>query len=182
MNRVKRIALIGFSAPTLLLAGCFFLGNETSDSEFEAKKTKEILGISVEDFPKPQGKTEYDVLPKDAPRLVFSTREQETLTCPKPRASYDTRETVQASAPDGSVYLAYCGRDDKDKVVPGHGFRSVPENRRHRFAHQEGYHPHDVYVGKKARDRVNPTLFLGTWVHTTLPRITSPLIPAETAI
>jgi hypothetical protein len=80
-----------------------------------------------------------------------------------------SRPTVEARAPDGSVYEAYCGHDDPKRIVPGHGFVSTLLNRRHRYGGAP-YHPQDVFIGKPESGRLKPSLFFrDVGSHSTAP-------------
>ena len=99
------------------------------DAAFEARQTAKLLGVPVSNFPAPQGLKGFDELPANALPFKF-TLTPRRLSGPPPRVSYHERKIVKARAPDGSVYEAYCGYDDPEQIVPGHGFVSNFENRR----------------------------------------------------
>jgi hypothetical protein len=142
-----------------------------SDSDFEASQTQKLLGVPVQDFPPPQGLTGFDELSAAAPAFRFTVTERPPSGA-KPRASYETRQKVQARAPDGSVYEAYLGQDNPGEIAPGHGFVSTLENRRQRYGTHHGYEysPEDVFVGKRENGRLKPTLFFrDVGSHTTAP-------------
>jgi WD40 repeat protein len=135
---------------------------------FEAAQTTKFLGFPVRDFPNPQGPKKFDELPADAPAFVFTLAPRK-VSGPEPRESYETRKSVFAKAPDGSKIEAYVGRGTDKGIVPGHGFESTSENRRHSYG-GGAYHPQDVFIGKRIDGRLQPTLFfrdIGS--HTTAP-------------
>ncbi|MCM3869649.1 MAG: hypothetical protein ND895_02975 [Pyrinomonadaceae bacterium] len=144
---------------------------KASDSEFEATQTEKLLGVPVKNFPAPQGLTGFDELPINAPAFKFKLTGR-PLSGPPPRVSFETRPIVEARAPDGSMYEAYCGRDDVAEITPGHGFVSNFENTRQRYDthYGYGYQPENVYIGKREAGRITPTLFFrDVGSHTTAP-------------
>jgi hypothetical protein len=79
---------------------------------------------------------------------------------------------VDARAPDGTIYEAYCGIDDPYEITPGHGYVSNFENRRQHYDthYGYGYMPEDVYIGKREVGRIRATLFFrDVGSHTTAP-------------
>lgn len=79
---------------------------------------------------------------------------------------------MTARAPDGTIYEAYCGRDDASEIAPGHGYVSTFENRRQRYDthHGYGYMPQNVFIGRREDGRIRPTLFFrDVGSHTTSP-------------
>jgi hypothetical protein len=140
-----------------LAPGCGGPGNNpAADAAFEKAQTEKLLGVPVQDFPLPQGPDAFDELPADRPDFDFAATER-PLSGPKPRPWFETRSSVLAKAPDGTVYEAYCG-DGRGKVAPGHRFTSTLANRRHRYG-GDAYHPHDVFVGKHDSEQLHPLLF-----------------------
>jgi hypothetical protein len=142
-----------------------------NDSAFEAAQTQRLLGVAVQDFPLPQGPAGFDELASNAPAFRFTVTER-PLSGPKPREFYDVISSVEAHAPDGSVYEAYCGYDDPDVIVPGHAFISTMENRRQRYGthHGYGYRPQDIFIGKRESGKLKPMLFFrDVGSHTTAP-------------
>lgn len=131
-----------------------------SDFAFEAAQTEKLLGVLVKRFPLPEGPSGFVELPANAPAFKFTVTER-PLSGPKPRALYETRRIVEARAPDGSIYEAYCGHDDPKEIVPGHGFVSTLENRRQRYDTHYGYaySPQDIFIGKREAGRLKPALF-----------------------
>jgi WD40 repeat protein len=126
-------------------------------AQFEVHQTRKFLGFAVRDFPQPQGPKKFDELPADAPAFAFTVTPRK-VSGPDPRDSYQTRNRVVARAPDGGEVEAYCGYDDPKQIVPGHGFESTPETRRHQYG-GGAYHPQDVYVGKRVGGRLKAGLF-----------------------
>ena len=143
----------------------------TDDIAFEAAQTAKLLGVPVQNFPAPQALKGFDELPSNALQFKFILTSR-ALSGPSPRVSYHERKIVTARAPDGSVYEAYCGYDNPEQIVPGHGFVSNFENRRQWYENHlgYGYMPEDVYIGKREAGRIKPTLFFrDVGSHTTAP-------------
>jgi hypothetical protein len=141
-----------------------------SDSDFEAAQTEKLLGVAVRDFPPPQGVSGLDELGADAPPFRFTVAERRP-TGPGPGPSYEPRLSVQARAPDGSVYEALCERNDPKLIVP-FGFVSTPDNTRQLYGTHHGYafSPKDVFVGRREGERLKPVLFFrDVGSHTTAP-------------
>jgi hypothetical protein len=132
------------------------------DIAFEEAQTAKLLGVPLEKFPAPQGLNGMDEIPATARPFTFTLQSQ-PVSRPPPRVSFKTRKIVKAVAPDGSTYEAYCGRDDDDprEVVPDRGFVSTFENRRQWYENHYGYGfmPANVYVGKRERGLIKPSLF-----------------------
>lgn len=124
---------------------------------FEVQQTRKFLGFDVKDFPKPQGATKFDELPKDAAPFRFDLSEREP-SLPAPKDWYESRPSVVVKKTDGTEVEAYCGYDSKDKILPGHGFESTRVNRRHEYG-GGSYHPQDVYVGKRVEGKIEAKLF-----------------------
>jgi hypothetical protein len=124
---------------------------------FEDQQTRKFLGFGVRAFPKPQGVSGFDELPTDAPPFAFSLAPRK-VSGPGPSASYEPRKRVRAEGPGGSLFEAYCGYGDDEVIAPGHSFRSTRINRRHLYG-GGAYHPQDVYVGKRVKGKLHPTLF-----------------------
>lgn len=127
--------------------------------------------MPVQDFPQPQGPTGFDELPANAPEFRFTVTER-PLSGAEPRAWFQTRQSVQTQATDGSVYEAYLGHDNPGEIAPGHGFVSTLDNRRQRYGTHYGYayYPEDVFIGKRERGKLKPTLFFrDVGSHTTAP-------------
>ena len=143
----------------------------TDDIAFEEAQTAKLLGVPVQNFPAPQALKGFDELPSNALQFKFILTSR-ALSGPSPRVSYHERKIVTARAPDGSVYEAYCGYDNPEQIVPGHGFVSNFENRRQWYENHlgYGYMPEDVYIGKREAGRIKPTLFFrDVGSHTTAP-------------
>ena len=141
------------------------------DAAFEAAQTAKLLGVPLQNFPAPQGLTGFDEIPTNARVFTFTLKAQ-PRSGPPPRIWFETRKIVEARAPDGTFYEAYCGNDDESEIVPGHGFVSNFENRRQWYENHlgYGYMPQDVYIGKSEAGRIRPTLFFrDVGSHTTAP-------------
>jgi hypothetical protein len=136
------------------------LGGCANEEVFEKKQTEKMLGISVLDFPRPQGTTGLDTLPARAPQFSFTLTRQKP-SGPKPRDWYESRPRVFAKAPDGSTFEAFCGRTSDKELQPGHRFVSTLGNRRHRYPNYLGhaYYPSDVVVGRRVKGKLKPLLF-----------------------
>ena len=142
-----------------------------SDSAYEADRTQKLLGAALLHFPPPQGPTRFDDLPADAPGFRFAVAER-PLTGPPPRRSYETRPRVQARGPDGAVYEARLGRDDRGEIEAGRASASALESRRQRYGTHHGYayFPDDVLIGKLEAGGLKPALrFPDVGSHTTAP-------------
>lgn len=63
------------------------------------------------------------------------------------------RREVIAKEPDGSEWVAFCGR-----FKDGGGFPSTRINRRHRYG-GGSFHPADIYIGKRVDGEMRPVLF-----------------------
>lgn len=146
-------------------------GPEEDDSAFEAAQTQKLLGVALREFPPPQGPAGFDELPADAPVFRFAVTERK-LSGAAPQPSYEPRPSVEARAPDGTVYEAFCGHPDSEELAPGHGIVSTPFNTRQRYGTHHGYayNPQDVFVGRREAGRLRPSLFFrDVGSHTTAP-------------
>lgn len=182
MNKPRHIFVAAAVGLVMLVIGSLSRGrtavldipqalNSAEDSAFEATQTQKLLGVAVNDFPAPQGLGGFDEIPASAPAFRFRLSEQ-PLSGTKPRVWFETRLIVEARAPDGSVYEAYCGHDDPTEIIPGHGFVSTFDNRRQRYGthHGYGFSPQDIFIGKREDGRLKPTLFFrDVGSHTTAP-------------
>jgi len=132
------------------------------DIAFEEAQTAKLLGVPLQKFPAPQGLNGMDEIPAAARPFAFTLKSQPP-SGPPPRVSFETRKIVKAVAPDGSIYEAYCGRDDDGayEVAPDHGFVSTFENRRQWYENHlgYGYMPPNIYIGKRENGLIRPTLF-----------------------
>jgi hypothetical protein len=152
---VQRLAPAAF-ALLLVVAG----GGRNKDAAFEAAQTEKLLGVSVQDFPPPQGPTGFDELPGGRPAFDFTVA-QRPLSGPKPREYYKRRPRVEARAPDGSTYEACCRWDEA----------STTASRRLRHCYGGTYFfPKDVYIAKKGGQTPKPLLcFPDVGSHDTAP-------------
>lgn len=129
------------------------------------------LGVPVKDFPQPQGIGKFDEIPVDAPSFKFKTVRRQ-LTGPTPKPSFEKRQLVKATAADGSVLEAFCGRYDTKVVWPGPGGDSSNQNPAQTYETHlgYGYNPSDVFIGKRDRGRIRTKLFFrDTGSHDTAP-------------
>jgi hypothetical protein len=140
---------------------------------FEEARTTELLGVPLQKFPAPQGLNGMDEIPASARPFVF-TLKPHPVSGPAPRVYFEERKIVKATAPDGSAYEAYCGKDDDDtyEVAPDRRFTSTFQNRRQWYENHLGYGylPQNVYIGKREAGRIKPALFFrDVGSHTTAP-------------
>src|SRR5258705_8157354 len=121
---------------------------------FEVRQTEKLLGVPLQTFPGPQGPTKFDELPPTRPALQFTVKEQ-PVSGPTPQPSFEVRSIVKATAPDGSVYEAFCTANPSE-VIRGSQQRSTVENTRQPYGthHSYGYIPQDVYIGKRVGSRI----------------------------
>lgn len=126
----------------------------------EAWETSKQLGVAVKDFLKPQGVGGFDEIPDSAPEFKFRVAKR-PLTGPTPKPWYETRPIVKASALDGTVYEAFCGRFDPKKIWPGLGESSSNMNPRQQYDPHYGYgfNPADVFIGRREGGRIKTSLF-----------------------
>jgi hypothetical protein len=144
-------------------------GNGTPEG-FEVSQTEKLLGVHLQTFPEPQGPAKFDELPPTQPILQFTVKEQ-AVSGPTPQPSFETRPTVKAKAPDGSVYEAYCSRDQSG-VILGSQKPSTASYTRQMYGthHGYGFDPQDVYIGKRVGNRIKTDLlFPDVGSHTTAP-------------
>lgn len=144
-----------------------------NDIAFEEAQTAKLLGVPLQKFPAPQGLNGMDEIPASATQFKFTLKAQPPSGRP-PRVYFETRKIVQAAAPDGSIYEAYCGHEDDDprQIAPGHGLVSTYENRRQWYENHfgYGYMPQDVFIGKRKAGLIKATLFFrDVGSHTTSP-------------
>src|SRR5205814_8951333 len=83
------------------------------DIAFEEAQTAKLLGVPLQKFPAPQGLNGIDEVPATARAFAFRLKSQ-PASGPPPRVNFENRKIVKALAPDGSLYEAYCGRDDDE--------------------------------------------------------------------
>ncbi|MFN0138972.1 MAG: hypothetical protein ACKVQW_02650 [Pyrinomonadaceae bacterium] len=126
----------------------------------EAWQTSKFLGVAVKDFPAPQGIAKFDEIPNGSPQFKFGVAKR-PRTGPTPQPSYETRALVKATAADGTVYEAFCGRFDAKKLWPGFGESSTSMNTRQQYEshYGYGYSPADVFIGKRDRGKIRTSLF-----------------------
>jgi hypothetical protein len=125
--------------------------------EFEQVQTAKFLGFPLRDFPKPQGPSGFDELPKDSPPFAFTVAARK-LSGPEPLPWYEQKPSATTKGPDGKVVEAYCGGGRDKTLAPGHKFQAMRENRRH--DHGGGsYYPSDLFIGKRLDDKLHPTLY-----------------------
>jgi hypothetical protein len=149
----------------------------------------ETSGRETRRIPQAQGVTGFDAIPSIQPQFKYSLVSAPFVP-PKPSDWFEGRSSVYASAPDGTVWEAYCGRagaapavdpavDFQPNVLtrpefvePYNGFVSTPENTRQAYFLHHGYafNPLDVFVGKRENDTLKTALFFrDVGSHTTAP-------------
>lgn len=131
------------------------------DIAFEEAQTAKLLGVPLQKFPAPQRLNGMDEIPATARSVAFTLKSQ-PASGPPPRVNFEKRKIVKALAPDGSMYEAYCGRDDDEpREVTAGGFVSTFENRRQWYENHlgYGYMPPNIYIGKRENGLIRPTLF-----------------------
>lgn len=131
------------------------------DIAFEEAQTAKLLGVPLKKFPAPQRLNGVDEIPATARAFAFTLKSQ-PASGPPPRVNFEERKIVKALAPDGSMYEAYCGRDDDEpREVAAGGFVSTFENRRQWYENHlgYGYMPPNIYIGKRENGLIRPTLF-----------------------
>lgn len=151
MKKPKRSQIFPLFA-LIFLVSCQSVHLFKDPDLFEARQTEKLLGVKVQIFPDPQGLEGFDEVPPGAPALQFTVRAQ-ALTGPEPEYSSTRRWSVEARAPDGSIYEGYSGWNAEEKVIKDSRFDS--ESTRQFY----GYNPQDVYIGKRADALIKPDLF-----------------------
>jgi hypothetical protein len=147
------------------------------------------LGVKVNDFPIPQAMGEFDELDSTAPKFNVAVQ-YDHATEADGNPIFDERSSVYATAPDGTVWEAYCGKAGAEPDAPPevdfrpdretrpafvdsyNGFESTPDNTRQNYAAHLGYryNPLDVYIGKRENGRLATKLFFrDVGSHTTAP-------------
>lgn len=152
----------------------------------ERSRTEKLLGVKVEDFPGPQGIDDLN----DSTKPFEFTFAAQTPSGDRPKPWYESISSVYATAPDGTVWEAFCGhagtepevdprfdtRSDsltRPKIVESYrGFVSTTENTRQSYGSHLGYaySPQDVYIGQRNGERLQTSLFFrDVGSHTTAP-------------
>jgi hypothetical protein len=104
---LRKIKIVTFSAILLVAASIIYACSGSISPE--ASQTSKLLGVRLEEFPKPQGVTGFDAIPSIQPQFKYSLVSAPFVP-PKPSDWFEGRSSVYASAPDGTVWEAYCGR------------------------------------------------------------------------
>jgi hypothetical protein len=149
MNIKLPTSLIAFTFVGIFLASTSIGSTKTTqplqdrpanDIAFEEAQTAKLLGVPLQKFPAPQGLNGMDEVPATARAFAFTLKSQQA-SGPPPRVWFEKRTIVKSVAPDGSMYEAYCGRDDDGayEIAPDHGFVSTFENRRQWYENHLGY-------------------------------------------
>jgi hypothetical protein len=160
-----------------------------SSCESERSRTEKLLNVTVNDFPLPQGVGGFDEVGTNAAEFRFTVVSQVSSGA-GPKAWYDSTSSVYATAPDGSIWEAFCGhagtepdtdprfdtRPDaltRPKIVQSYrGFVSTPNNTRQAYGTHLGYaySPNDVFIGRRDGSTLKTTLFFrDVGSHTTAP-------------
>ena len=126
----------------------------------EVSARSRFLGVTVGEFPPPQGLSGYDDIPAASAALRFISASR-ALTGPTPLPSYEPRQFVTAGAPDGTIYEGYSGRFGDGEVLPGVESSSSNQNTlQHYDTHfGYGYNPSDVFIGKREGGKIRTSLF-----------------------
>ena len=141
----------------------------------ERAATEKLLGVEVKDLPDMNVFVDSD---PNAPTYMGLMRYQGSAPIDLD-PDLGSRPSVYATAPDGSLWEAYCGKpgpkpagfssasQDSDTtasteiVEPYKDFKSTPENARQSYDTHHGYsyNPSDIFVGKSENGRLATTLF-----------------------
>jgi len=152
----------------------------------ERAATEKLLGVKVNDLP---AMKEFDESDPNSPTFKATILLQGSS-----QADFDPdlgmRSSVYATASDGSVWEAYCGKPGPKQVQfpelglssspapppeivePYEDFKSTPGNTRQSYDTHLGYafNPLDIFVGKTKNGRLATTLFFrDVGSHTTAP-------------
>lgn len=176
---MKKALTLTVLAILMLTSGC---GSERS-------QTEKLLGVSVNDFPAPQGVNGFDEVPENASEFKF-TFLRVPFSGAKPKPWYESVSSVYASAPDGTLWEAFCGYAGAERAVspeldtrpdaltrpklvdPYNGFVSSPKYTRQSYSSHLGYafSPKDIFIGKREGSRLKTVLFFrDVGSHTTAP-------------
>ncbi|HVF30685.1 MAG TPA: hypothetical protein VNA22_06920 [Pyrinomonadaceae bacterium] len=131
-----------------------------SPREYERIQTSRIVGVAITDLSSPKNVAEFADLSSTALPLKFRLSRR-PLTGPLPAPTYENRQTVKASAPNGTTYEGWSGRYSDGKVYPGRGENSTNANPRQRYALHHGYafNPADVFIGRREGPKIRTLLF-----------------------
>jgi hypothetical protein len=153
----------------------------------ERAATEKYLGVKVKDLPAME---QFDEADPNAPTFKAAMKFQYEAA-----ADLDTailgRPSVYATAPDGTLWEAYCGKSGPkpvsfnpmdtssdqpssppEIVEPYKSFESTSENTRQSYETHHGYayHPSDIFIGKSENGRLLTSLFFrDVGSHTTAP-------------
>jgi hypothetical protein len=155
----------------------------------ERARTEKFLGVEVKELSTPQALGEFDDVGVSAPKFNVAAEFDHASEVDGDPID-DSRSSVYATAPDGTVWEAYCGEAGAAPVVPPeadfradrltrptfvesyNGFVSTPENTRQEYELHHGYRysPLDIFVGKREEGRLLTKLFFrDVGSHTTAP-------------
>lgn len=153
--RLSLIFFLGLCLPNILAAQTN--RQRLSDELF---KRSTGLGVSIKEFPKPQGTGGFDEIPSDSPILRFKVLRR-PLSGPTPDPSFEKRELVKAKDENGSLVEGFCGRFDRRILWPPLGTDSSNQNTAQAYETHlgYGYNPPDVFIGSRERGRIRTTLF-----------------------
>jgi hypothetical protein len=152
----------------------------------ERAATEKLLGVKVKDLP---SMTEFDEADPNAPTFKAMLSFQGE-TGGGFESALQPRSSVYATAPDGSLWEAYCGKAGAKPVdfpelnfnsgptapptivEPYKGFDSTPANTRQNYDTHHGYsfNPLDIFIGRSENGRLATSLFFrDVGSHTTAP-------------
>src|SRR5215203_599048 len=156
------------------------------DLDSERARTEKLLGVKVKDLPADAEFVEAD---SNAPIFKAYIRLKGDSAV-EFDPSLGQRSSVYATAPDGTVWEAYCGKAGSLPVVspemdfrpnqltlktfvePYKGFESTPANTRQNYGTHHGYSfsPLDVFIGRNEAGKLSTKLFFrDVGSHTTAP-------------
>jgi hypothetical protein len=144
----------------------------------EAERTEKLLGVKVEMLPAASPGEDFVDVDPEAPK--FKARLDVVSSEPTEfNPDQGQRPSVFATAPDGTVWEAFCGRPGEQQqpfpemgisasestapkfVETFNGFQSDPSNTRQDYDTHHGYsyYPTDIFIGKRMSGRLVPSLF-----------------------
>src|SRR5262249_10373326 len=126
--------------------------------EFEGRQTAKLLGVDWKPFPEPQGVAGFDEVQVGDDCFRIKVAEQ-LPSGPDPPYYFESRSTVRATHPNGSVYLAYCGHSDDPFIADLNEIGPTQRwMRRHIHPVDDKYWPSDVFIGPLAEAKLHPIL------------------------
>jgi hypothetical protein len=153
-----RVSSFLFGGVLVLIA--FVTIRSQNARSFESAETARVLGIKVTGFEGAQGVSTFQEIDPTWQALKLTTRSR-PLTGPTPLPNYEQRKSIQAKAPDGTIYYGLAGRFGEGRVLPGPGGDSTNQNPRQMYATHLGYgfNPADVFIGKFQNNKIKTALF-----------------------